>query len=159
MLIEHLIPESRVHKLLSGVLYLNVTMSVSLNTFDTLDKSQTDFNYRDQLGHVGGYLKTIRTSQGLSLQQVAQRTHIQPGQLRAIETGNWMKLPEAIYVKGFLKKYAQSLGLDGNSIAEKLRIEPADFNPQWSNKADFSCRDQAAGPLLSNWWSKLTPLV
>ena len=156
LLAEDLPHQSRIHKLLSGVLYANVTMSVFLNTSGDPQPRQS---YREQLIHVGSYLKTVRISQGLSLQHVAQRTHIQPNQLRAIETGNWMRLPEAIYVKGFLKKYAQSLGLDGSSVAEKLCIEPAAFNPQWSNKSDFSCRDHTAGPLLSNWWAKLTPLV
>lgn len=131
-------------------------MSVFLNNSEVF---QTGKNYRDQLLSIGSYLKTIRTSQGLSLQHVAQRTHIQPNQLRAIETGNWIKLPEAIYVKGFLKKYAQSLGLDGKSIANQLCIEPATFNPQWSNRSDFSCRDQIAKPLLSHLWAKLTPLA
>ncbi|NEQ53253.1 MAG: helix-turn-helix domain-containing protein, partial [Leptolyngbya sp. SIO3F4] len=93
--------------------------------------SHTNEGYCEQLLTVGNYLKTIRTRQGLSLQQITQRTHIQPNQLRAIENGNWMKLPEAIYVKGFLKKYAQSLGLDGKAVAEKVCAEPAVFNPQW----------------------------
>lgn len=126
-------------------------MSVFLNTSGELQINQS---YREQLIHVGGYLKTVRISKGLSLQQVAQRTHIQPSQLRAIETGNWIKLPEAVYVKGFLKKYAQFLGLDGNSVADTLSIEPAAFNPQWFNKSDFSCRDH-----VRNWWTRLIPLV
>ena len=113
-------------------------MSVFLNI---PEQPQAIEGYREQLVYVGSYLKTIRTRQGLSLQQVAQRTHIQPCQLRAIETGNWMKLPEAIYVKGFLKKYAQSLGLDGQAVADKVCVEPANFNPQWLNQSDFSSRD------------------
>ncbi|MGD1952599.1 MAG: helix-turn-helix domain-containing protein [Leptolyngbyaceae cyanobacterium] len=112
-----------------------------------------------QLSKVGQYLKAIRTRQGLSLQQVAQRTHIQPKQLRAIEAGNWMQLPEAIYVKGFLKQYAQSLGLDGIAIAERLSVTPAAINPKWLNQANFSAREQGVGPSLTNWWSRLTPLV
>ena len=112
-----------------------------------------------QLSKIGQYLKTIRTRQGLSLQQVAKRTHIQPKQLRAIEAGNWMQLPEAIYVKGFLKRYAQSLGLDGITIAESLSVEPTTLNPKWLNRANFSAREQGVGPSIVNWWAKLTPLV
>ena len=113
----------------------------------------------NQLSNIGQYLKAVRTRQGLSLQHVAQRTHIQPKQLRAIEAGNWVHLPEAIYVKGFLKRYAQSLGLDGVAIADSLSVKPANINPKWMNRANFSAREQGVGPSLSNWWSKLTPLV
>lgn len=115
--------------------------------------------YCEQLTRVGCYLKTIRTQQGVSLHQVAIRTHIQPKQLRAIETGNWMQLPEAIYVKGFLKRYAQSLGLNGHMIADTVCVEPAEFKPRWFNQSDFSCRAQGAAPALVNWWAKLIPLV
>lgn len=108
---------------------------------------------------VGRHLKSIRTQQGLSLQQVAKRTHIQPQQLQAIETGSWMQLPEAIYVKGFLKRYAQSLGLDGMAIAEKISVNPATIDPKWLNSSDFSAREQGTWSLLANWWTRLTPLV
>ncbi len=101
---------------------------------------------------VGRYLQAIRTRQGLSLQHVATRTHIQQQQLRAIETGNWLQLPEAIYVKGFLKRYAQFLGLDGRAIAESLVIKPVAIDPKWLNPSDFSTREQGA-------WSIVTKLV
>ncbi|MEM9266774.1 MAG: helix-turn-helix transcriptional regulator [Cyanobacteria bacterium P01_F01_bin.13] len=131
-------------------------MSVFLNNSG---ESQTGKGYCEQLFKVGHYLKTIRTRQGLSLQQVSQRTHIQPNQLQAIEAGHWMKLPEAIYVKGFLKRYAQLLGLDGSAIAATVCVEPVALNPQWLNKSDFSSRRHGAAPSLVNWWTKLTPLV
>ncbi|MEO0867454.1 MAG: helix-turn-helix transcriptional regulator [Cyanobacteria bacterium J06642_11] len=114
--------------------------------------------YRSQLEAVGRYLKTIRTEQGLSLQQVSQRTHVQPKQLRAIETGDCKKLPEAIYVKGFLKQYAQALGLNGTDIASQVCVEPNHVNLKWLNRSDFSSRSQ--GCSRSNaWWNKFTPLV
>ncbi|MGD1853158.1 MAG: helix-turn-helix domain-containing protein [Leptolyngbyaceae cyanobacterium] len=131
-------------------------MSVFLKTTET---SPVRDGYREQLKNVGSYLKTIRTQQGLSLQQVAKRTYIQLNQLRAIETGNWVQLPEAIYVQGFLRRYAQSLGLNDSAIANIVPAEPATFNPQWSNRSDFSIRRQGAAPSLINWWSKLTPLA
>ena len=131
-------------------------MSVFLKSSVETSTSEDDCK---QLITLGGHLKIIRTRQGLSLKQVAQRTHIQPNQLRAIETGNWAKLPEAVYVKGFVKRYAQALGLDGAAIADTVCVEPAAFNPQWVNRSDFSARELGAGPSLVNWWAKLTPLV
>ena len=131
-----------------------------MSVFPEAKENSRVSEYRDQqLTKVGRYLKTVRTQQGLSLQQVAKRTHIQPKQLRAIETGNWMQLPEAIYVKGFLKRYAQSLGLDGIAIANGLSIKPATVDPKWLNKSNFSAREQGVGTSLVSWWAKLAPLV
>lgn len=131
-------------------------MSVFLNPSE---QASVSIDCCEQLITVGQYLKAIRTRQGLSLKQVSQRTRIQPNQLRAIESGNWSKLPEAVYVKGFLKQYAQALGLDGMAIAEMVCVEPAAFNPKWLNKSDFSARELLTGASLGNLWSKLTPLV
>ncbi len=132
-------------------------MSVFLNSSG---QSSVGVDCCEQLVTVGQHLKTIRTRRGLSLKQVSQRTHIQPNQLRAIESGHWSRLPEAIYVKGFLKQYAQALGLDGTAIAEMVCVEPAAFNPKWLNKSDFSTRELVAGGTSwGNLWSKLTPLV
>lgn len=134
-------------------------MNVCIDTRDKREKSPVCEETNEPLGYIGDYLKTVRTRQGLSLQQVAQQTHIQTKQLRAIEMGNWQHLPEAIYVKGFLKRYAQSLGLDGITIAATVDVEPTVLNLRWLNQADFSSRTHGAGKSLANWWAKLPPLV
>ncbi|MEM9807517.1 MAG: helix-turn-helix transcriptional regulator [Cyanobacteria bacterium P01_D01_bin.56] len=112
--------------------------------------------YRQQIEAIGRYLKAIRTQRGLSLQQVSQRTRVQPKQLRAIETGNCKQLPEAIYVKGFLKQYAQALGLNGSEVVAKVCVEPTDISLKWLNQADFSSRGLRS---MRSWWTKLTPLA
>ena len=124
-----------------------------------VEDATVEAGYREQLSRVGHYLKGIRTKQGLSLQQVAQRTHIQLKQLKAIETGNSMQLPEAIYVRGFLRRYAQSLGLDGAKISETLCVAPPALNPRWLNQADFSTRVQRAKGSLTDWWTRMTSLA
>ncbi|ESA34707.1 hypothetical protein N836_14915 [Leptolyngbya sp. Heron Island J] len=131
-----------------------------MSVFPKAVENHQGVDYRErQLMKVGRYLKAIRTRQGLSLQQVAKRTHIQPQQLQAIETGSWVQLPEAIYVKGFLQRYAQSLGLDSRAIADGIAVKPAAINPKWLNSSDFSIRDQGVWSSLSHWWARLTPLV
>ncbi|MBT9311018.1 helix-turn-helix domain-containing protein [Leptothoe kymatousa] len=128
-------------------------------TAKTVQPCSAAEDYRQQLAAIGGYLKTIRTHQGLSLQQVSQRTRVQPNQLRAIETGDARKLPEAIYVRGFLKQYAQALGLNGEDIAAQVCVEPANIKLRWLNQADFSSRSHQHNRSLGHWWAKLTPLV
>lgn len=125
-------------------------------TANTVRQYSAGDEYRQQVEAIGRYLKAIRTQKGLSLQQVSQRTRVQPKQLRAIETGNCKQLPEAVYVKGFLKQYAQALGLNGSDVAAKVYVEPADINLKWLNQADFSSRSLRS---IGSWWAKLTPLA
>lgn len=56
-------------------------------------------------------LRAQRESSGMSLEELFERTRINPEYLRAIESGNYDVLPE-IYVRLFVKKYAQEVGLD-----------------------------------------------
>ncbi|MEM6251993.1 MAG: helix-turn-helix transcriptional regulator [Cyanobacteria bacterium P01_D01_bin.156] len=128
-------------------------------TANTVWQYSEEGEYHEQLVAIGHYLKTIRTQKGLSLQQVAQRTKVQPKQLRAIETGDYQTLPEAIYVRGFLKQYAQALGLNGADIANRVCVEPTDINLKWLNRADFSSRGCGNIVNPTHWWTKLIPSV
>ena len=69
-------------------------------------------------------LRTHREASGMSLEELFDRTRINPEYLRAIETGNYDILPE-IYVRLFLKKYAQEVGLDVEETLGKYeRVRP-----------------------------------
>lgn len=56
-------------------------------------------------------LRAQRESIGISLEELFERTRLNPEYLRAIESGNYDILPE-VYVRLFIKKYAQEVGLD-----------------------------------------------
>ncbi len=71
---------------------------------------------------VGAYLRTIRESRGLTLEDVAAATRIGKNYLLAIEEGAYEKLPSSAYIKGFLRVYAGYLGLSGDEII--ARFEP-----------------------------------
>ncbi len=64
----------------------------------------------------GKYLKAMRESQGLSLNEVANATRIREPVLVALEEDRYANLP-SLYVKSFLGAYAQCLGLDPGEIA------------------------------------------
>ncbi|MBE9159263.1 helix-turn-helix domain-containing protein [Nodosilinea sp. LEGE 06152] len=69
------------------------------------------------LQKVGAYLQQTRQEKALSLEDVYQRTFIQPHTLKAIESGNLQQLPEPFYIRAFIQKYASALGLEGASLA------------------------------------------
>ena len=70
-------------------------------------------------------LKRARTEQGISLEQVAQKTRIAQRHLKLIEEGQFDDLPARTYAFGFTRSYAQLLGMDGQKTVDELREELA----------------------------------
>ncbi len=60
---------------------------------------------------LGAYLKKIRESKGLSLEDLSQRTRISLKNLQQIEAGEWEKFPVEAYVRGYLNSISETLGL------------------------------------------------
>jgi cytoskeletal protein RodZ len=69
----------------------------------------------DTQSKIAEMLKTQRRKLGLSIDQIFERTRINPEFLNALETGDFDVLPKA-YVRMFLKTYARELGLDPEGI-------------------------------------------
>ena len=61
---------------------------------------------------IGDFFRQVRETKGLTLDDVASKTRIHPDFLIALEAGNFTKLPDQVFAKGFVRSYARSLGLD-----------------------------------------------
>jgi transcriptional regulator with XRE-family HTH domain len=61
---------------------------------------------------IGDYFKQVREAKGLTLDDVASKTRIAPEFLQALEEGNFAKLPDQVFAKGFVRSYARTLALD-----------------------------------------------
>lgn len=61
---------------------------------------------------LGNKFRTVRESQGLTLEQMASRTRIQESYLKALEEDSFERLPERVFTKGFVRAYARSLNLE-----------------------------------------------
>ncbi|GFO60465.1 DNA-binding protein [Geomonas silvestris] len=68
---------------------------------------------------VGDYLRGVRESRGLPLDEASRTTKISKSYLVAIEQGQFDKLPNQAYIKGFLRLYAQFLGLSGDEAVRR----------------------------------------
>jgi cytoskeletal protein RodZ len=65
---------------------------------------------QEQGGILG--LSTIRRNRGISLEQIAESTKISIRSLKAIEGGDFHKLPGGIYTTSYLKQYAKAIDFD-----------------------------------------------
>jgi cytoskeletal protein RodZ len=72
------------------------------------------------LQEIGANLRQLRQNNALSIEEVADRTRIQPRLIRAIENGQLEILPEPIYIHGMVKKYGESLGVNGMELAKNI---------------------------------------
>jgi cytoskeletal protein RodZ len=78
------------------------------------------------LQEIGSNLRQLRKNNALSIEEIADRTRIQPRLIRALEDGQVEILPEPIYIHGMVKKYGESLGVNGLEIAKTLPTQNAD---------------------------------
>jgi len=57
-------------------------------------------------------LATIRRNRGISLEQIAETTKINIRSLKAIEGGDFQKLPGGIYNTSYIRQYARAIDFD-----------------------------------------------
>src|SRR5450759_4629641 len=61
-------------------------------------------------------LSTIRRNRGISLEQIAESTKISIRSLRAIEEGDFRKLPGGIYNTSYIRQYARAVNVDESDL-------------------------------------------
>ncbi len=83
---------------------------------DNLARVQTEKIAK--LQEIGFNLRQLRQDNSLSIEEIAERTRIQPRLIRALEEGHLDVLPEPVYIHGIVKKYGESLGANGSDLAK-----------------------------------------
>jgi cytoskeletal protein RodZ len=94
------------------------------------------------LQDIGSSLRLLRQGQSLSIEDVAERTRIQPRLLRALEEGQMNILPEPVYIQGMIKKYGESLGVNALELAKSVPANETQIVPLQSNRWDGFTRPQ-----------------
>ena len=69
---------------------------------------------------LGATLAAERERQGLSRADAAQRLHMSPSQVEALERGDYQSLPKGTFLRGFVRNYAKVLGLEPDSVLAML---------------------------------------
>ena len=70
----------------------------------------------------GEILRQERLRIGLTENEVAHHLHITMHYVRAIESDNYQKLPNAVFAKGYIRNYAIFLKLDIEDILERYQV-------------------------------------
>jgi cytoskeleton protein RodZ len=70
---------------------------------------------------LGQTLARERERQGLSRADIAQRLHMSPSQIEALEAGDYPRLPKGTFLRGFVRNYAKLLALPAESVLSMLK--------------------------------------
>jgi len=65
---------------------------------------------------LGDFLVRVRESQGLSIEDLSERTKISVKMLHFIESSDWKSLPVEAYVRSYLNSVSTKLGLDPKAV-------------------------------------------
>ncbi|MCL4783454.1 MAG: helix-turn-helix domain-containing protein [Bryobacterales bacterium] len=66
-------------------------------------------------------LADLRSSRGVTLEEIRDSTKIGMNFLRAIEEGAYHKLPGGIYDTSYIRQYAQAAGVDESALLQNYR--------------------------------------
>ena len=69
---------------------------------------------------IGEFFRQVRETKGLTIDEVASKTRIRTDFVKALEDGNFAKLPDQVFARGFVRSYARSLGLDEDDAIQRF---------------------------------------
>jgi len=65
----------------------------------------------------------IRSTKGISLEEISRNTKIKISTLQALEQGNFESLPGGIYNISYIRQYARAIGADEGTLVELYRTK------------------------------------
>ena len=86
---------------------------------------------------VGKYLKELRESKGVTLEEIAEETKIQKRYLEDLENDEFESLPGDAYVKGFIRNYSAAMNINSDevmAIYKKMKINKNQMEEELSEQ-------------------------
>lgn len=92
-------------------------------------------NKTDQqnISTVGSILKATRIKNGITVEEVSQKTYIKIHYLKALEDEHYELLPAPVYTTGYIRQYAKLLGLDSTQLVSQYQQQYQKVNHYQSN--------------------------
>ncbi len=102
----------------------------------------------------GQRLRKERERQGLSIGDVSERLKLSATQIGALESGDYQKLPETVYIRGFLRQYSALLGIqesEAKEFIDQLAPKQAEHHLHFVTNADKPAYQQTQAAPSSSW--------
>jgi cytoskeleton protein RodZ len=109
---------------------------------------------------VGQMLQAERERQGLSIEDVADRTKISLKNLRAIESDDSAAVLTAFFYKSFVRQFASTLAIDYSTLEESVNLLASSIPAPRIPGQDYHAVDvPPIRPRRTRWWSNALPVV
>jgi len=89
---------------------------------------------------VGEFFRQVRETKGLTIDEVASKTRIRADFVKALEEGNFAKLPDQVFARGFVRSYARSLGLDEEDAIHRFIASAGAFYEKQDERERLKAR-------------------
>lgn len=86
----------------------------------------------------GDILQAARISNGMTLEDVANKMHLSRGILNSLEENNFEDITAPIFVKGYLRSYSRLVNVDENEIIEQYATYYMNGDPPISSTSNTS---------------------
>ncbi|MDH3534228.1 MAG: helix-turn-helix domain-containing protein [Gammaproteobacteria bacterium] len=106
----------------------------------------------------GDRLQAARIQQGMSLDDVADRMHLSPAILEAIEENNFEEITAPIFVKGYLRAYARIVALDEDEMIQQYIDFYSEEDPPISSTSNMA-PELSANDARIKWTTYLVIVV
>ena len=110
------------------------------------DVSSNSHSTNSSIEQPGAALRAAREKQGLSVDDIYQRIHLEPRIIEAIESDDYEKISSPTYARGYLRTYAKTLGLDGDYIVSLYNSDneapPPEILPEVKPPTQVSSSDK-----------------
>ncbi len=110
------------------------------------DASSDSHTANSSMEQPGAVLRAAREKQGLSIDDIYQRIHLEPRIIEAVESDDYEKISSPTYARGYLRTYAKTLGLDGDYIVSLYNTDneapPPEILPEVKPPTQVSSSDK-----------------
>ncbi len=101
---------------------------------------------------LGAKLRQHREKKGLSVGEVSERLKLPARQIDALENGEYVNLPEPVFVRGFLRSYGRFLDVEEETLNAALsHISPQD-KVQHAGQSKFNLGNDATPKKSFPFW-------
>jgi len=105
---------------------------------------------------LGQYLCHMRTQKGVSLEDIAKATRIDPRYLQAVEKNDFGQLPRAeVFAKAYVKAYARCLSLEEAEVLRRFTESARTFYTESSEAICEVARKNTQKVFPEPWLTRL----